>query len=112
VCLPNTKKISAIFKNKSRRKKDIRFVGKHNKIMSCLLLFDPPAPKSYLFCSDSRFLKKIVPGSGMWMCVSEAHLSGDRKKIAPKQNMPPQGAATIARKLMWGWLILGHFLPY
>lgn len=75
------------------------------------LTFDPPKPKSYAYCSDTAFNKKLVPLIQNVDCLyhestfldSEMHLSVKTKHATAKE------AATIAKAARVGKLILGHY---
>ncbi|MCW4468011.1 ribonuclease Z [Flavobacterium sp. MFBS3-15] len=75
------------------------------------LTFDPPAPKSYAFCSDTVYDDSIVPlikdvdvvYHESTFLESEAHLCEKTMHTTAKQ------AATIAKMANVKQLILGHF---
>ncbi|AWH86107.1 ribonuclease Z [Flavobacterium album] len=75
------------------------------------LTFDPPAPKSYAFCSDTIYDESIVPlikdvdvvYHESTFLDSEAHLCEKTMHTTAKQ------AATIAKMANVKQLILGHF---
>ncbi|NDI99251.1 ribonuclease Z [Flavobacterium sp. LaA7.5] len=75
------------------------------------LTFDPPAPKSYAFCSDTVYSETIVPIINnvdvlyheSTFLESEAHLCERTMHATAKQ------AAAIAKQANAGKLILGHF---
>jgi ribonuclease Z len=75
------------------------------------LSFDPPAPKSYAFCSDTAYKPDIVPQISnvdvlyheSTFLDSEAHLSDKTKHTTAKQ------AAEIAKAANVRTLILGHY---
>lgn len=75
------------------------------------LSFDPPAPKSYAFCSDTAYKPDLVPQiDGVDVLYhestfldSEGHLSGKTKHATAKE------AAAIAKAANVGTLILGHY---
>ena len=75
------------------------------------LSFDPPAPKSYAFCSDTAFSTKIIPWiRNVDVLYHEATFLDTEKKLAPKtKHSTAKEAATIARDADVGLLILGHF---
>ncbi len=72
---------------------------------------DPPAPKSYAYCSDTGYYEHIIPlienadvlYHEATFLESEAHLSSTTKHSTARE------AATIAREARVGQLILGHF---
>ena len=75
------------------------------------LSIDPPAPKSYAFCSDTAYKPDLVPQISdvdvlyheSTFLDSEAHLSGKTKHATAKE------AAAIAKAANVGTLILGHY---
>lgn len=75
------------------------------------LTFDPPAPKSYAFCSDTMYNEAILPIINnvdvlyheSTFLESEAHLCERTMHTTAKQ------AATIAKQANAKKLILGHF---
>jgi len=75
------------------------------------LSFDPPAPKSYAFCSDTAFSTKIISCiRNVDVLYHEATFLETEKKLAPKtKHSTAKEAATIAREADVGLLILGHF---
>ena len=80
-------------------------------IPNALLTFDPPAPKSYAFCSDTAFSTKIIPWiRNVDVLYHEATFLETEKRLAPKtKHATAKEAATIAREANVGMLILGHF---
>ena len=76
-----------------------------------VLSFDPVAPKSYAYCSDTAYKPSIIPqiSNVDWLyhestfLDSEAHLSGKTKHSTAKE------AAAIAKKANVGVLLLGHY---
>lgn len=80
-------------------------------IRNALLTFDPPAPKSYAFCSDTAFSAKIIPWiRNVDVLYHEATFLETEKRLAPKtKHATAKEAATIAREANVGMLILGHF---
>ncbi len=75
------------------------------------LTFDPPKPKSYAFCSDTKYHEALVPlvhkATVLYhestFLESELHLCEKTKHATAKQ------AALIAKKAEVGTLILGHY---
>ena len=75
------------------------------------LTSNPPAPKSYAYCSDTGYYEYIIPliksadvlYHEATFLESEAHLSTTTKHSTAKE------AAKIAREAEVGKLILGHF---
>ncbi|MBG49014.1 MAG: ribonuclease Z [Pseudozobellia sp.] len=76
-----------------------------------LLTIDPPAPKSYAFCSDTAYRPEIVPQikevdalyHESTFLQSEEHLTTKTKHATAKE------AATIAKSADVGALVLGHY---
>ncbi|NHF59791.1 ribonuclease Z [Flavobacteriaceae bacterium TP-CH-4] len=76
-----------------------------------VLTFDPVAPKSYAYCSDTAYRPELVPQiTGVDVLYhestfleTEAHLSGKTKHATAKE------AAAIAKAANVGTLILGHY---
>lgn len=103
-------KIDKCYFQNIKNGKDI--VLESNKTISnALLTFDPPAPKSYAFCSDTAFSEKIVPWiSNVDVLYHEATFLETERKLAPKtKHATAKEAATIAKEANVGLLILGHF---
>ena len=81
------------------------------EVPNSALTHDPPLPKSYAFCSDTKYSERIISiikGVDVLyhestFLESEAHLCERTKHATAKQ------AATIAQKSEVGQLILGHF---
>lgn len=76
-----------------------------------LLTLDPPAPKSYAFCSDTVYRPEIVPQimqvdalyHESTFLQSEEHLTEKTKHATAKE------AASIAKSADVGALLLGHY---
>lgn len=76
-----------------------------------LLTLDPPAPKSYAFCSDTVYRPEIVPQIRQVDALyhestflqSEEHLTEKTKHATAKE------AASIAKSADVGALLLGHY---
>ena len=76
-----------------------------------LLTFDPIAPKSYAFCSDTAYDERIIPNienadilyHEATFLESEQHLSEKTMHSTAKE------AAQIAQKANVGQLVLGHY---
>lgn len=75
------------------------------------LTHDPPAPKSYAFCSDTRYSEKIIPIiKGVDLLYHEATFLEELKEMAQYTgHSTALEAATIAQKAEVRKLILGHF---
>lgn len=103
-------KIDKCYFQNIKNGKDI--ILESNEIISnALLTFDPPAPKSYAFCSDTAFSEKIVPWiRNVDVLYHEATFLETERKLAPKtKHATAKEAATIAKEANVGLLILGHF---
>ncbi|HLT50380.1 MAG TPA: ribonuclease Z [Arenibacter sp.] len=76
-----------------------------------VLTFDPPAPKSFAFCSDTQYSEAIIPLiRDVDVLYHEATFLETEKELAPKtKHSTAKEAATIAKKAKVGKLILGHF---
>ena len=80
-------------------------------LVNSQLTYDPPAPKSYAYCSDTAYkpdmTEQIQHVSALYheatFLESEAHLSGKTKHATAKE------AATIAKAANVGVVILGHY---
>ena len=80
-------------------------------ILNSELTFDPPAPKSYAYCSDTMYDERIIPiiknadvlYHEATFLETEVHLSEKTKHATAKQ------AATIALKANVKQLVLGHY---
>ena len=75
------------------------------------LTIAPPIPRSYAYCSDTRFTESIIPLiKGVDLLYHEATFCSDAKEQAEvSMHSTAQEAATIALKAGVGKLILGHF---
>jgi ribonuclease Z len=80
-------------------------------IANDLLTFDPPAPKSYAFCSDTKFDESIVPTiQEVDVLYHEATFLESESALAEKtMHSTAMQAATIALKSNCKKLILGHY---
>src|SRR5690606_13204770 len=76
-----------------------------------VLTFDPPAPKSFAFCSDTQYSEEIIPLiRDVDVLYHEATFLETEKELATKtKHSTAKEAATIAKKAKVGKLILGHF---
>lgn len=82
-----------------------------NLIKNESLTFNPMAPKSYAFCSDTCFYPKIIPIiKGVDLLYHEStFLEADAKLAKKTKHSTATDAATIANQAQVGQLILGHF---
>lgn len=80
-------------------------------IPNALLTADPPAPRSYAFCSDTAFYPEIVPLiSQCTVLYHEATFLQEHARVAAAtKHSTAREAAQIALKAEAGRLILGHF---
>lgn len=80
-------------------------------IPNAQLTFDPPAPKSYAFCSDTQYSEAIIPLiKDVDVLYHEATFLETEKELAPKtKHSTAKEAAKIAKMAQVGKLILGHF---
>jgi ribonuclease Z len=80
-------------------------------IANDLLTFDPPAPKSYAFCSDTKFDEDIVQAiKEVDVLYHEATFLESESALAEKtMHSTAMQAATIALKSNCKKLILGHY---
>lgn len=76
-----------------------------------LLTFDPPAPKSYAFCSDTMYYEPILPIiEGVDVLYHEATFLESEANLAEKtMHSTAKEAARIAKKANCKKLILGHY---
>ena len=75
------------------------------------ITFDPPAPKSYAYCSDTAYYPAIVPQiKGVTALYHEATFLELHHDLAEKtKHSTAKEAAVIAKKANAGVLILGHY---
>lgn len=80
-------------------------------ISNAQISFDPPAPKSYAFCSDSFYHPKIVPQiKGVDVLYHESTFLDEHKHLCEKtKHSTAKEAASIAKQAEVGMLILGHY---
>lgn len=76
-----------------------------------LLSFDPPAPKSYAFCSDTIYDESIVPIiEGVDVLYHETTFLNSEEHLAEKtMHATARQAALIAKKAEVKQLLLGHY---
>jgi len=95
-----------------RIKKGDDFYGNQGKIVdSAELLLPPPTPKSYAFCSDTKYHPGIIPViQGVDLLYHEATFADEHEKLAKKTtHSTARQAAMIAKEAGVKRLILGHF---
>lgn len=80
-------------------------------IPNAQISFDPPAPKSYAFCSDSFYHPKIVPQiKGVDVLYHESTFLDEHQHLCEKtKHSTAKQAASIAKQAEVGMLILGHY---
>lgn len=73
--------------------------------------FPKPTPRSYAFCSDTRYLEAIIPiVKGADLLYHEATFTDDKaKKAFVTFHSTARQAATLASKAEVGELLIGHF---
>jgi ribonuclease Z len=76
-----------------------------------LLTFDPIAPKSYAFCSDTAYDERIIPNiENAAILYHEATFLDSEQHLSEKtMHSTAKEAALIAQKANVGQLILGHY---
>ncbi len=76
-----------------------------------LLTFDPIAPKSYAFCSDTAYDERIIPNiENADILYHEATFLDTEQHLSEKtMHSTAKEAALIAQKANVGQLILGHY---
>lgn len=75
-------------------------------------LVNPPAlPRSYAYCSDTRYDERLVPiVKGVDLLYHEATFSEQEQELAKKRShSTARQAATIAQKAEVGQLLIGHY---
>lgn len=75
------------------------------------LSFDPPAPRAYAFCSDTRYNEDIIPliQGADWLYHESTFLEAHKELAAPTGHSTAKQAGIIARKAGVKKLILGHY---
>lgn len=70
-----------------------------------------PAPRSYAFCSDTRYVEELIPQlKGVSLLYHEAtFLQDNLERAAEVYHSTAQQAAMIAAKAQVGRLLIGHF---
>ena len=95
-----------------RIKKEDDYYGNEGEIIdSTKLLLPSPVPRSYAFCSDTKYYPKIIPViQGVDLLYHEATFADEHEKLAKKTtHSTARQAAIIARDAGVKKLILGHF---
>ncbi|MCG2430505.1 ribonuclease Z [Aequorivita xiaoshiensis] len=102
--------IDLSYYNKIKQGFDVK--NKDGKLISNKdITFDPPAPKSYAFCSDTEYNPEMVPQiEGATVLYHESTFLDEHYHLAEKtKHSTAKEAAVIARKGEVGTLILGHY---
>lgn len=75
------------------------------------LTFDPPAPKSYAFCSDTKYNEAVIPliEKATVLYHESTFLQSELQLCERTKHSTAEQAATIAKKADVGTLILGHY---
>ncbi|MFO8002578.1 MAG: ribonuclease Z [Marinilabilia sp.] len=75
------------------------------------LTFPAPPPKSYAFCSDTRFSEAVISAvKGVDLLYHEATFLQDQEELAGRTfHSTARQAAEVARQAEVGKLLLGHF---
>lgn len=75
------------------------------------LTFDPPEPKSYAFCSDTKYNEALIPllKDISVLYHESTFLESERHLCERTKHSTAQQAATIAQKANVGRLVLGHY---
>ncbi|MEO0341106.1 MAG: ribonuclease Z, partial [Bacteroidota bacterium] len=81
------------------------------RIANALLTEEPTPPRSYAYCSDTRYKEDIIPLiQGADMLYHESTFQEDLiDKTVPTGHSTALQAAQIAKRARVGRLILGHF---
>ncbi|MBI9063094.1 MAG: ribonuclease Z [Marinilabiliaceae bacterium] len=75
------------------------------------LVIEPPRPRSYAFCSDTKYFRRIIPHiEGVNVLYHEATFMHELKALAKSSgHTTAHQAAKIARDAQVGKLLMGHF---
>ncbi len=75
------------------------------------LIIEPLQPRSYAFCSDTKYFRRIIPHiEGVSVLYHEATFMHELKALAKSSgHTTAHQAATIAKDAQVGKLLLGHF---
>lgn len=75
------------------------------------LIIEPPKPRSYAFCSDTKYFRRIIPIiEGVDLLYHEATFMHELKALAKSSShTTAHQAAKIAKDANVGKLLLGHF---
>lgn len=80
-------------------------------IPNAVLTFDPPAPKSYAYCSDTMYSESVIPIiKEVDVLYHESTFLDSEEHLAEKtMHSTAKEAARIALKANVGQLVLGHY---
>ena len=75
------------------------------------LTFDPPAPKSYAYCSDTAYKPEIVDQikNVNWLYHEATFLDSEEELSVKTKHSTAKQAAEIAKQANVGTLLLGHY---
>lgn len=75
------------------------------------LTIDPPEPRSFAYCSDTRYFSRLADFvRGVNLLYHEATFAGDKSKLATRTgHSTAEQAATVALEAGVRKLIIGHF---
>ncbi|MDT0678217.1 ribonuclease Z [Autumnicola musiva] len=93
-----------------KKGKDVR--SENGELISnAAVTANPPAPKSYAYCSDTVFSPGIIPQlKNTTVLYHESTFLEDKKDLAaPTKHSTAKQAATIAKEAGVGKLLLGHY---
>jgi ribonuclease Z len=95
-----------------RLKKGEDFLGEDGVMVeNSMLTFPPPLPKSYAFCSDTKYSESVIPYiRGVDVLYHESTFLSNEEQLAAKTfHSTARQAAQIAKKAEVGKLLIGHF---
>ncbi len=102
--------IDLSYYNKIKKGADV--INRNGKLIpNKQITFDPPAPKSYAFCSDTVFKPSIVPQitAATVLYHESTFLDAHEHLCESTQHSTAKQAAKIAKMADVGTLILGHY---
>lgn len=88
------------------------FITEQGECIPNRALVNPaPQPRSYAYCSDTRYDERLVPiVKGVDLLYHEATFSEQEQELAKKRShSTAKQAATIAKKAEVGQLLIGHY---
>lgn len=95
-----------------RIKKGADYYTADGKIISNeKLTIDPPEPRSFAYCSDTAYFRRLVEFvRGVSLLYHEATFAGDKIRLASRTgHSTAEQAATVARDAGARKLVIGHF---